>query len=174
MASILSKGMIFGPFFRHCTVYNVWKAPWSFENLFLNRPMPVKALDDARPGTDRCFMSRTSTSDVYLHKYILHLHRHFTSFLKTKNLNTKMFFSIKQLRMNNMQRTRAMKNLAFLSMCGFHLNNCQSASVFLEQPVSLETWWQNLIIMYTSLHVKICFIRVRCLAGVTYGTRPAL
>jgi len=38
-----------------------------------NRPMPVRAPDDARPGTGRCFMSRTATGEkrrVYAEEHI--------------------------------------------------------------------------------------------------------
>ena len=34
-----------------------------FQNRLTNRPMPVRAPDDARPGTGRCFMSQTATGE---------------------------------------------------------------------------------------------------------------
>jgi len=34
------------------------------------------------------------------------------------------------------------------------------SNIFL-QPFSLEAWWRLMISMYTSLHVEICFIRVK-------------
>jgi len=43
--------------------YDVWQAPGTLKNLFTNRPMPVRAPDDARTGTGRCFMSRTATGE---------------------------------------------------------------------------------------------------------------
>jgi len=33
------------------------------KNLLTNRPVPVRAPDDARPGTGQCFMSRTATGE---------------------------------------------------------------------------------------------------------------
>ena len=61
--------------------YDVWQAPWTKTNILTNRPMPVRTPDDARPGTGRCFISRTATvkSDVFLQKNIFHLHRYFIS-----------------------------------------------------------------------------------------------
>ena len=44
--------------------YDVWQAPGTFKYLLTNRPMPVRAPDDARPGTGRCFMSRTATAEM--------------------------------------------------------------------------------------------------------------
>ena len=44
-------------------------------------------------------------SEMYLQKYILHQHRYFI--LKTKKINSKIYFSIEQMRMNNLQRTSA-------------------------------------------------------------------
>jgi len=35
----------------------------NIKNLLTNRPMPVRAPDDARPGTGRCFMSPTATGE---------------------------------------------------------------------------------------------------------------
>ena len=43
--------------------YDVWQAPGNFKNRLTNRPMPVRAPDDARPGTGRCFMSRIATGE---------------------------------------------------------------------------------------------------------------
>jgi len=34
--------------------YDVWQAPGNFKNRLTNRPMPVRAPDDARPGSGRC------------------------------------------------------------------------------------------------------------------------
>ena len=57
--------------------YDVWQAPGTLRNLLTNRPTPVRAPDDARPGTGQCFMSRTATGEKrrVLQKY---LHRYFT------------------------------------------------------------------------------------------------
>jgi len=46
--------------FKWC---NVWQALGTFKNLLTNRPMPVRAPDDARPGTGRCFISRIATGE---------------------------------------------------------------------------------------------------------------
>ena len=43
--------------------YDVLQSPGTIENLLTNRPMPGRAPDDARPGTGRCFMSRTATRE---------------------------------------------------------------------------------------------------------------
>jgi len=43
--------------------YDVWQAPGTFKNLLTNRPMPVRAPDDIRSGTGRCFMSRIATGE---------------------------------------------------------------------------------------------------------------
>jgi len=43
--------------------YDVWQAPGTLKNLLTNRPMPVRAPDDARPGTGQCFMSRIATGE---------------------------------------------------------------------------------------------------------------
>ena len=39
------------------------KSSSTFENLLTHRPMPIWAPNDARPGTGRCFMSRTATGE---------------------------------------------------------------------------------------------------------------
>jgi len=54
-----------------------WQAPGTFRNLLTNRPMPARAPDDARPGTGLCLELHTVRSDLFLQKYILHLHRYF-------------------------------------------------------------------------------------------------
>jgi len=46
--------------------------------------MPIRAPDDARPVTGRCFMSRTATGEkrrafAEEHTPVLHLHRYFIS-----------------------------------------------------------------------------------------------
>jgi len=46
------------------------------------------------------------------------------SLLKTKNINTKIYISLEQLRMNKMQQTSTIQIV--LSKCGFHLHHCQS------------------------------------------------
>jgi len=46
--------------------YDVWQAPGTFKNRLTNRPMPVRAPDDARLGTGRCFMSQTATCEKRL------------------------------------------------------------------------------------------------------------
>jgi len=48
------------------------------------------------------------------------------SLLKTKNINTKIYISLEQLRMINMQRTSAIGSFVVLSKCGFHYHHCQS------------------------------------------------
>jgi len=78
-------------------------------------------------------MSRTPVrSDVYLQKYILHLHRYIL-LLKTNNMNIKIHISFEQLRMNSMQRTSAMiiENYAVLRKCFSPPSLSESASVFL-------------------------------------------
>ena len=45
------------------TSHDVCQAAINFKNLLTNRTMPVLAPDDARPGTGRCFMSRTATGE---------------------------------------------------------------------------------------------------------------
>jgi len=42
---------------------DVWQAQRTLKNILTNRPMPVRAPDDALPGTGRCFMSPTATSE---------------------------------------------------------------------------------------------------------------
>jgi len=44
-------------------MYDVRQAPRTLKNLLTNRPMPVRAPDNARPGTGQCFMSRTATDE---------------------------------------------------------------------------------------------------------------
>jgi len=46
--------------------------------------------------------------------------------LKTKNINTIIYFSLEQPRMNNMQRTSAIELFAVLYKWGFYLHHCQS------------------------------------------------
>ena len=86
--------------------------------------MPVRARDDARPGTGRCFMSRTATGKKrrVFAEVILYQHRYFTS-QDEKNIKTKLYISLEQLRMNNMQRTNAIEIFAVLCKCGFHLHH---------------------------------------------------
>jgi len=89
--------------------------------------MPVRAPEDARPGTGRCFMSRTATSEkrrVFVEVHIL-LHINI-SLLKTTNVNTKLYISFEQLGMINMQPTRAIEIFDVLSKCGFLLHHYQS------------------------------------------------
>jgi len=54
--------------------YDVWKARGTFENLLTIRAMPVLA-----PADDLWVELPPVRNDVYLQKYILHLHRYFTS-----------------------------------------------------------------------------------------------
>jgi len=80
---------------------------------------------------------------------------------KTKNICTKIYILLEQLKINNMQRTSVF--FAVLSKSGFHLHHCQNQpqSFLFKQPVSLEEWWRILLLMYTLLHLKMCFIRVK-------------
>jgi len=82
---------------------------------------------DARPGTGRCFMSRTVTGVTkrVFAKVHYGINTHI-SLLKTKNINTKIYISHEQLRMNDMQRTSAIAFFVILSTCVFHFYHCQS------------------------------------------------
>jgi len=116
------------------TSYDVWQAPRTFKNLLTNRPMPVRAPDDVRPGTGRCPSGhRPMFYESNCHQweatcfcrctYCIYID---ISLLKTKNIITKICISFEQLRMINMQRTSAIEIFAFLSKCGFHHHQCQS------------------------------------------------
>ena len=88
--------------------------------------MSVRAQNDARPCTGRCFMSRTATDekrDVFAEVHIVSTYMFL--FKRPKNINTKKYVSLAQLGMNNLQRTRAIEYFAILCKCGFHLNRCQ-------------------------------------------------
>ena len=65
--------------------------------------MPVRAPDDARPGTGRCFVSRTATGEkrrVFCRStYCIFID---ISLLKTKIINTKIYISFEELRIINM------------------------------------------------------------------------
>jgi len=69
--------------------------------------MPVRAPDDARPGTGRCFMSRTATSEKRRVFAEEHNCIYIDISLQDQKHNTKIYISNKQLRMINMQRTSA-------------------------------------------------------------------
>jgi len=74
---------------------DVWQAPGTLKNLLTNRPMPVRAPDDARPGTGRCFMNRTchrwEATCFCRRTYCMCI---YISFLKTKNINTNNIFRL--------------------------------------------------------------------------------
>jgi len=74
-----------------------------------------------------------------------------------------MSISLKQQRKKNMQRTSVIDCFALMSKCVFHLHHCQSQpqSFLFWKPVYMKEWWQILILMYTSLHVKFCFTCVK-------------
>jgi len=62
---------------------------------------------DARSGTGRCFMSRTATSAkrrVFPEERIASSYT-YISLLKTKTKNIKVYISLEQLKINNMQQT---------------------------------------------------------------------
>ena len=95
--------------------------------------MPVWAPDDARPGTGRCFMSQTATGEkrrVFAEEHIFYCIYIDISLLTTKNINTKIYISLEQLKMINMQRKSAIESYAFLSKYGFHHHHCQSKSQY--------------------------------------------
>jgi len=48
---------------KNRTIFYHFLAPEIFKNLLSNRPMPVRAPDDARPGAGRCDMGRTATGE---------------------------------------------------------------------------------------------------------------
>jgi len=73
------------------TSYDVWQAPRTLQKS-LNKAA------DARPGTGRCFMSRTATGEK--RRVFAEVH----TLLKTQNINTKIYISLEQLRMINMQQ----------------------------------------------------------------------
>jgi len=50
--------------------------------------------------------------------------------LKTKYVNRKIYISLEQLKMINMQRKSAIESYAFLSKYGFHHHHCQSKSQY--------------------------------------------
>jgi len=89
---------------------------------------------DARPGIGRCpsgYLPMCYESNC--HKWEATCFCRCTycikidiSLLKTKNINTKIYISLEQLRMINMQRTSAIEIFADLSKCGFHHHQCQS------------------------------------------------
>jgi len=62
---------------------------------------------------------------VFLQMYILHLHRNITS-IDQKQTYTKIYISLEQLKVINMQRTSAIEIFAVLIKCGFHHHQCQS------------------------------------------------
>ena len=60
--------IFFRPTFKSYTItatgmYDVWIAPGTFQNILTNQLMPVRAPDNARPRTGRCFMSRTANGE---------------------------------------------------------------------------------------------------------------
>jgi len=65
--------------------------------------------------------------DLYLQRYILHLHRYFTS--EYQNYKYKIYISLEQLRMKHMQRTCAINCFAVLWFSLPSLS--KSASIFL-------------------------------------------
>ena len=85
-----------------------------------------------------------------------------------RNENNFIYISFEQLRMIKMQWTSTIEIFAVLSKCGFH------------HPVSLEKWWQIVILKNSPLHLKI---RVKSAGHRTvsgwslttpYGARPGI
>jgi len=108
------------------------------QHLLKNWPMPVRAPDDARPGTGRCSSGhRPMFYESNCHRweatcfcrctYCIYID---ISLLKTKNINTKIYISLEQLKMINMQRTNTIEFFAALSKCSFHHHQCQSQPQF--------------------------------------------
>jgi len=116
------------------TSYDVWQAPRTLKNILTNRPMNVRAPDDVRPGTGRCPSGhRPMFYESNCHRweatcfckstYCIYIDK---SLLKTKIKNTKIYISLEQLRMINMQWTSAIDFFTVLSKCGFYHHHCQS------------------------------------------------
>ena len=82
-----------------------------------HRTMPVRA-----PANVLWVKLPPVRSDMFLQKNILHLHRYFTF----KDINTKKYILLEQLRVINMQRTSAIDFFAVLSKCVFLYHHCQS------------------------------------------------
>jgi len=116
-------------------------------------------------------------SDVFLQKYILHLHRYFSS--KDQNINTKYIFRLSSwgwLTCN--QQDSAIEFFAVLSKCGFHHYHCQG------QPQSflfnnLFIWKNNGEFWYKCIHHCTWKFRVKLAGHPTvadvfiYRRRPA-
>jgi len=67
---------------------------------------------------------RWELSDVYVQKYILNLYRYVTC--EDQNLNSIIYVSLKELRMNYLLRKSAIQMFAILSKSCFHIHHCQS------------------------------------------------
>jgi len=61
-------------------------------------------------------------------------------YFTSEDQKKKQVFLLEQLRMNNMQRTRAIDIVAVFSKFGFYLHNCQSQPQcqLYQQPVCME------------------------------------
>ena len=101
------------------------------------------------------------SSNVHLQKYIVHLQRYFTSEDQEDKYNS--ILSLEQPRMNKSNEQELLKLLkpwASVVFTSITVRVRRRLSYFNNLFFSKE-WWRILILKYTSLHVKICLIRVK-------------
>jgi len=101
---------------NHRVTYDVWKAPWVRKSL--NKSTMFYESN----------WHRWEATCICISMYCIYID---ISLLETKNINTKLYILLDQLRRNNTQWTSAIKKFAVLSNCGFHLHHCQSQQSFL-------------------------------------------
>jgi len=103
--------------------------------------MPVRAPDDARPGTDRCFISQSATGEKRLGFAEVHKCMYIDILLlKTKKHNTQIYISLEQLRMINMQRTSAIEYFCSLEQVCFSSPSLSESASILSYFNKLFLW----------------------------------